>query len=104
MCQYCSACVCQDHRVLSGHVGYDDEGKARGGVNCQCNCSLVCTANQKRVMQFLDVPEGIELFIQPKAKVKGVIKGGKSKCKGQGKDEAGKGESSSSSSSVWRPQ
>ena len=99
MCQYCSACVCQDHRVLSGNVRYDDKGKAQGGVNCQCKSALACAANQKRVMQFLDVPEGIELFIQPKSKVKGVIKGGKSKGKGKGKDEAGKGKSKRGSSS-----
>ena len=99
MCQYCSACVCQDHRVLSGNVRYDDKGKARGGVNCQCSCALVCTANQKRVMQFLDIPEDTEVFIQPKDTVKGVKNGGKSMGNGKGKDEAGKGKSKRGSSS-----
>ena len=84
-----------------GNISNDKEGKALGGVNCQCSDAVACAANQKRVMHFLEVPDDIVLF-QPK------VKGGKSKGKGKGKDEAGKGKSkrwsSSSSSSVWRPQ
>ena len=84
-----------------GNISYDKEGKALGGVNCQCSDVVECTENQLRVMRFLEVPDDIAFF-QPK------VKGGKSKGKGKGKDEAGKGKSkrwsSSSSSSVWRPQ
>ena len=97
VCQYCSSCVCSRHRILSGNVGYDakHKDKALGGLNCQCFAPEVCAVNQKRVMQYLGVPEHIVRF-QPK--VKGT---------GKGKDKAGKGESkrwSSSSSSGWRPQ
>ena len=86
-----------------GNVSYDKEGKALGGVNCQCSDVVECTENQLRVMRFLEVPDDI-VFFQPK------VKGGKSKGKGKGKgkDGAGKGKSkrwsSSSSSSVWRLQ
>ncbi len=93
--------MCKQHRVLSGKVGYDKEGKALGGVNCQCSDAVECTVNQKRVMHYLEVPDDIVLH-QPK------VKGCKSKGKSKGKDEAGKGKSkrwlSSSSSSVWRPR
>ena len=84
-----------------GNISYDKEGKALGGVNCQCSDVVECTENQLRVMRFLEVPDDIVVF-QPK------VKGGKSKGKGKGKDEADKGKSkrwsSSSSLSVWRLQ
>ena len=84
-----------------GNISYDTEGKALGGVNCQCSDVVECTENQLRVMRFLEVPDDIVVF-QPK------VKGGKSKGKGKGKDGAGKGTSkrwsSSSSLSVWRLQ
>ena len=86
-----------------GNISYDKEGKALGGVSCQCSDVVERTENQLRVMRFLEVPDDIVVF-QPK------VKGGKSKSKGKGKgkDGAGKGKSkrwsSSSSSSVWRLQ
>ena len=86
VCQLCSSCLCQYHRILSGNPGLDKEGKALGGANCQCRDAVECRENQRRVMTFLEVPDDIELC-QTK------VKGGKSKGKSKGKDKASKGKS-----------
>ena len=86
VCQLCSSCLNQHHRILSGNPGLDKEGKALGGANGQCRGIVVCRANQRRVMTFLEVPDDIELC-QTK------VKGGKSKGKSKGKDKASKGKS-----------
>ena len=100
VCQLCSISLCRVHRVLSGEFTTDREGKALGGLNCQCWDGEACILNQRRVMAHLQIPEDIMLrVLEPH------VGGGKCKDKGKQKKGAGKGQSQggseSSSSRVW---
>ena len=62
VCQLCSICLCHRHRFLVGNVGYDKDGRALGGVHCQCRDVTTCRVNQTRVMRFLQVPADAARF------------------------------------------
>ena len=78
VCGHCSCCICRQHRVLVGAATYK-EGKAQGGMNCQCLDGMKCMENQGRVRQWLEVPDDLPVF-QPK--------GGQRKGEGKRKDMA----------------
>ena len=80
------------HRVLCGNVTYKD-GKALGGINCQCNDADACFKSQLKVRQMLGVPAPVDRLTVIELKGKRGKGKDKGKGKGKGKDRAGKGHS-----------
>ena len=80
------------HRVFCGSVTYKD-GKALGGINCQCNDADACFKSQLKVRQMLGVPAPVDRLTVIELKGKRGKGKDKGKGKGKGKDRAGKGHS-----------
>jgi hypothetical protein len=59
-------CICQRHRMLVGNVTYDEDGRALGGINCQCVDVVECAESPGRVMRWLEVSDYLPVF-QPKS-------------------------------------
>ena len=98
-CSLCSSSICGKHRVLCGNVTYTD-GKALGGINCQCNDADMCYENQVRVRLLLGVP-AVERQTVSEPMCKRGKRQGKFQGRGTGKGKAEKGQSQWQGTKKW---